>query len=548
MAFAALLGRMRITKKLIKYGANPNVKTNLGYTILEHLARVFESTETQNQTQIRLSIIGFFVRKGVYMDLHSAAALGDLKTVRNLSKDPTLLNSLNELGGRSPLHMAIEYGRRDVVIVLLAAGADRNISGKMAIQFTPLQYACVHGKIQIVQLLTQHSTQLDCVDRKGRSLVTLAAENGHNELAKLLLDFGAPIQVKSIVLLEDLHRLKNFVQSIGGINKVLRSYGLGHTLLHIAVQEGSIVVVKWLLDNAADPMVLDDFKKTSIQLACSKGDTDIMNLLLISTKKIHEGKLPTPKDFEMYIREAMFAGHSDIIKLLVENGADITYRFNPTNTPHLHLAIRQESVPSPNYYSGPTNFNQLGISNILAWKEKFGTSNRNLGKLYSPRKQYSPAPILQDTNINHHNYVEIVKTLLKKGANPSQPDDHGNTPLHMAARVGSVPMMAAILSANITHIFNNEGRSVADVWQRDRSELDVLLKPLEQVFSFYSEKVPAFGGELSALDIPKSITTRIFAFLDRKTLHIIVPCVSHKWRILYQDFVLEKKRKKLGLI
>jgi len=82
-----------------------------------------------------------------------------------------------------------------------------------------------------------------------------------------------------------------------------------------------------------------------------------------------------------------------------------------------------------------------------------------------------------------------------------------------------------------------------DVWPRDKQELDVILKPLEQVFSFYMIGEPVFGVNV---EISKELIAKIFSYLDRRTLHLVIPGVSHRWRTLHHDYVLQKKRKKLA--
>jgi len=146
---------------------------------------------------------------------------------------------------------------------------------KEEVPLTPLQYACVHGQIVIAQLLFEHNTKLDILDKKGRSLVTLAAENDHYDLARLMIEHGATTQIISTILLEDITRIQTYIKEIGGINKMLRSLGYGHSILHIAVLESLLSLVEWLLNNGADPMLIDDFRQTPIQLACITGNIEI---------------------------------------------------------------------------------------------------------------------------------------------------------------------------------------------------------------------------------------------------------------------------------
>ena len=52
--------------------------------------------------------------------------------------------------------------------------------------------------------------------------------------------------------------------------------------------------------------------------------------------------------------------------------------------------------------------------------------------------------------------LEIVKLLLSKGANPTIPDDNGDTPIHVAARTQNVEMLK-LLTSFILKVPNKDG-------------------------------------------------------------------------------------------
>lgn len=60
---------------------------------------------------------------------------------------------------------------------------------------SPLQFACVKGNIEAVQLLLEHGADLDAHGRVGAPLF-LAAQRSNLTLTKLLLDHGADVTVK----------------------------------------------------------------------------------------------------------------------------------------------------------------------------------------------------------------------------------------------------------------------------------------------------------------------------------------------------------------
>ena len=121
--------------------------------------------------------------------------------------------------GRTPLHFAAIHGKKELVQLLIINGANVKIaddSGK-----TPLHKAASHGKKEMTEILAANGADVNRADVSGRTPLHESALNGHCRVVKLLLANSAEV------------------------NKADNS---GKTPLHEAVKKGRKEVAKILID------------------------------------------------------------------------------------------------------------------------------------------------------------------------------------------------------------------------------------------------------------------------------------------------------------
>lgn len=83
-----------------------------------------------------------------------------------------------------PLHSAVAARAREVVRLLLAAGADSN--ARQHGGWTPLQAAAAHGDDEMVHDLLAAGADSRAANDSGQDAARLAEENGHTALAERL--------------------------------------------------------------------------------------------------------------------------------------------------------------------------------------------------------------------------------------------------------------------------------------------------------------------------------------------------------------------------
>lgn len=97
----------------------------------------------------------------------------------------------------TPLMDATLLGYYQAVVALLKAGAEINCRDGMD-QRTPLMVASNKGRLDMVQILLEWNAQVDIQDRDGHTALIFAAYEGHYEIVKALLAKGADVHKRNM--------------------------------------------------------------------------------------------------------------------------------------------------------------------------------------------------------------------------------------------------------------------------------------------------------------------------------------------------------------
>ncbi len=122
--------------------------------------------------------------------LHLAAVEGDVGAVRRLlAARASPDKGLAALGGHTPLYMAVEAQKHDVVRTLLAGAADVNAAKDNGA--TPLWRAAQDGSVGMLRVLLEARAGVDAPTERGRTPLLIAAEKRQFPAMVLLLAAGA---------------------------------------------------------------------------------------------------------------------------------------------------------------------------------------------------------------------------------------------------------------------------------------------------------------------------------------------------------------------
>jgi len=195
----------------------------------------------------------------------------------------------------------------EVKRLVVDCGANPNIQDKDG--YTPLHYAAWKGHLKVVELLLEHGANPNIQDKDGYTPLHYAAWKGHLKVVELLLEHGA--------------------------NPNIQKHD-GETPLHLAVWEGHLKVVELLLEHGANPNIQENkYGYTPLH--------DAVNRCL----KNKFGR--TPLHFTVSRYHVV-----DVVRVLLDHGADPTIRDNKGRTPLDYGSLCEEIIEELRRRSGAT--------------------------------------------------------------------------------------------------------------------------------------------------------------------------------------------------
>ncbi|ABK44500.1 Ankyrin repeat-like protein [Magnetococcus marinus MC-1] len=195
--------------------------------------------------------------------LHRAAFEGDTTAVERLLAEHEQALYQRDDGGFTALHWATYRNNVSTVTLLCSKGADANVSTAKA--HSPLFYAIAQGNVACVQSLLSFGAKVNGRVGAGASALLFAVAMGDSAVVEVLLDAGADPQEitpegSSLLHLACTHENEDLLKQLLLVtpNRINHQDNEGNTPLHIAAQKSSLAVVKCLLEQGANPNILND--------------------------------------------------------------------------------------------------------------------------------------------------------------------------------------------------------------------------------------------------------------------------------------------------
>lgn len=325
-------------------------------------------------------VLAHLCERGAFVDICTAASIGDLERVRALlDQDPQLANRVSEytgyyLGSGAPLKNAAARGHLEIVKLLLERGADPNL---------PEENIAPHGQA-----------------------LYSAAANGHCEIAKLLLEHGAFPNPEVESSADALSRaISNSDQAMIDL---LCSYGAARAV-HLMAYYGDVQTAAAVF--AANPALADD--PEALVNAAGEGQEAFVRLLLR-----YQPDLPNRVQFPGW---SVGAKTRELNELLFQHGLDPSQPDWLRATPLHHFARKGEVEKAEIFIDHGADLHARDediCSTPLGWAAKFGQLEmvelllRRGARLNLPDDLPDLAwatPLAWATRRGHQQIVELLK-------------------------------------------------------------------------------------------------------------------------------------------
>ncbi|MBN2681571.1 MAG: ankyrin repeat domain-containing protein [Bacteroidales bacterium] len=528
---------LKIVKLIIEKGADLNHKTNNGTTVSHYIRGV----ECYHLLENKVDILALN-NKGENI-LHFASKSNNPQFIEMLILSNKFEINASDYFGNTPLINACSASNTKSSELLIKAGAKINIANSFG--FTPLIYSAINNNLELIELLVKAGAHINyseiaenseligtpllfaCKTNANiKTIETLlllkanpnvrnpelttplmfAASNNNNEVAKLLINYGAVLsktdnlnktvldyaneelkpfikqgieeetKLFNVIIKNDNELLDKLIQDIKIINpansliiailennyyafeKIFNSAKIkevfasfNSSLLMISIAEGRKEMTNIILNHNYDCInAVNTYFETALKLASKNQDLELVEKLINKGAKI---EVFEDKDWSALMPAAQEANFK-LLKLLIENeqNPDINYRIRKSNSAPMDLLCFAAE-------SGDTNI----VNYLLMKKAELNPEDTTWTPLMSACQKNDEIMvdflIRKGSNINavvypegtaiklaiQNNNLNLVKYLIENGAELNLANENYWGPAHLAVFMENLEMLKFLI-------------------------------------------------------------------------------------------------------
>ena len=359
LMYACRRNHIEVVAQLLSLGASCSATSARGRTAL------FEAIEGQHAEIIDL----FLEEKPPDLDIdaihpeqfHRTALMlatreGLTDIVKSLLKFPSVDINAQDANGWTALYIAVKFGYKDLVMVLLEAKPDAELrdyqDGRTALRCAAERaHDPESDEMAILKLLLEHGVNLDTRDKRGGTAILRAVQWGKLEAMQAMMNHEDGSHFQALIRCEDEdgQTLLHSASKNGHTDIALWLLSMGHdidchdragrTPLHLASQYGHLATLQTLLEESADPNIIDTCGRTPKRVAWQYGHSTLVEAFEKDDISPSD-PLVLPEDSQLPPWAMVLRGLSDLLAQAVEKRPEdlrITEPF--THNTLLHCAI-----------------------------------------------------------------------------------------------------------------------------------------------------------------------------------------------------------------
>ncbi|KAF4435613.1 ankyrin 1 [Fusarium acutatum] len=365
--------------------------------------------------------------------------------------------------GYTPLLCAASCGYNELLRLLLEAGAD--IEAKTPKGGTPLILAVATNNEESVKILLEYNLNIDARDIWEGSALFCLPNPANLSVVRRLINRGASLTIRNnekftplgrAVVYGDLPLVQMLSSQKIDLNAEAAEDG---TALHIATEKCNVDIVKVLVEKGASPDVANSWMYGSpLQRLLEKYYTSAENKDIIARHLINDAGADVNVhggNIGSVLNAAILSGSLDMIKLILEKGADIGWQDLQGRRPIHYAALKT-------------------VQHFHLLLEASGDDEERLGITTKTKSGLTVLHFAVATG--RSDLVELVLSHTSGTISINEPDDDGWTPLLWACRVCESWGTPKEISPEIVKLLLDRG---ADPSVRGRTSDDREWSPLK---------------------------------------------------------------------
>ena len=389
--------------------------------------------------------------------LHWAVEQDDLEIVDLLLRAGARVSARTR-EGVTPLQLAAINGSAPMLDRLLKAGADPNAALTPAGD-TALMMAARTGKTDAIRVLAEAGANVNAKEGWGGTTPLMwAVSEGHGEAAKVLIAAGADVNARShYVAAANGRGFEGRTPVANRTDEKAEEFASGRlTPLMLAARQGDVELARILVGAGADVNAAAGDGKTALALAIFNGNYELASYLVDSKADVNKADAQrfTPLFWAVDRRNMETAPNfpwmvtvdpMPLIRKLLDAGADANALVN--NTPRARMREGSPRIVFATALMRAAFAADLELVKLLLERgadptiisrdgETMLSAAAGLAFIHGYHRGKSPEERLQ-----------VVRLFVALGNDVNWPDDYGITPLMAAGNYGNVPIIQFLIDA-----------------------------------------------------------------------------------------------------